>query len=598
MNRYSTPLTAIALAAAALLSACGGGGTTADTTAPTVTISDNMPGTATGDVTFTFTFNEAVTGFTTDDITVTNGTKGAFAMATNGLSATLVVTPPSTGSGNIEVAVAAGTFSDTANNANTAAASGSQAFGTAAPAAFISFDENPAINGEIKAYGGALPDLVTGPSGGSGKALKITKPAGAGKEVWGGSYFSVPTVPFTAAQKAITARVYSTVANAEILLKVEKPNGSDPCTECTEVKGTTVSQANTWTTVTWDFSAAVLTRAHTSLAITPDPTRALDGATYYIDDIRIVDTPPSVTITDNVSGTATGAVTFTFTFNKAVSGFTADDVTVTNGTKGAFVMATDSLSATLVVTPPSTGSGSIGISLAAGTFADSSGNNNIAGATSSQAYGPAFVGYDIVRVQTATQNSYVVAANTPVSTSLPGNNDTGGYAWGGIEEWWSGVGTDSVYKGVGIAAADAGGFGVFVKGAGATTWDINGASSIEVGLGTNPTCVGTCAATIILKATDNCIATINTPFTILTESVNTGNAATQVNGAIPRYTRDLIAANWTVSGCTTNTVEAFKQLPLKEVHAQMLRANMQTTTTAAGSAKYANGLNLGAIKIQ
>ena len=417
MNRYSTPLTAIALAAAALLSACGGGGTTADTTAPTVTISDNMPGTATGDVTFTFTFNEAVTGFTTDDITVTNGTKGAFAMATNGLSATLVVTPPSTGSGNIEVAVAAGTFSDTANNANTAAASGSQAFGTAAPAAFISFDENPAINGEIKAYGGALPDLVTGPSGGSGKALKITKPAGAGKEVWGGSYFSVPTVPFTAAQKAITARVYSTVANAEILLKVEKPNGSDPCTECTEVKGTTVSQANTWTTVTWDFSAAVLTRAHTSLAITPDPTRALDGATYYIDDIRIVDTPPSVTITDNVSGTATGAVTFTFTFNKAVSGFTADDVTVTNGTKGAFVMATDSLSATLVVTPPSTGSGSIGISLAAGTFADSSGNNNIAGATSSQAYGPAFVGYDIVRVQTATQNSYVVAANTPVSTS-------------------------------------------------------------------------------------------------------------------------------------------------------------------------------------
>jgi hypothetical protein len=560
-----------------------------------------MPGTATGDVTFTFTFNEAVTGFTTDDITVTNGTKGAFAMATNGLSATLVVTPPSTGSGNIEVAVAAGKFTDAANNANTAAASGSQAFGAATPAAFISFDEDPAINGEIKAYGGALPDLVTGPSGGSGKALKIVKSVGTyidngnqvANQTWGGTYFTVPRVPFTATEKAITARVYSTVANAVVRLKVEVPGGAN-----TEVPGTTVTQANTWTTVTWDFSAANLAANYTVLAVTPDSTRALDGATYYIDDIRIVDTPPSVTITDNVSGTATGPVIFTFTFNKAVSGFTADDVTVTNGTKGAFAMASDGLSATLVITPPSSGSGSIGVTVPAGTFTDSGGNNNLAEATSSQAYGAAFVTFDIVRPEAGTEASYVAANNTPVSTSLPGNNETGGYAWGGIEEWWSGVGTDSVYKGVGIAVADTGGFGVFVKGAAAATWDINGASSIEVGLGTNPTCVGTCAATIVLKATDSCIATINTPFTILTETVNTGNAATQVNGAIPKYARDLTATHWTVSGCTTNTVEAFKQLPLKEVHAQMLRANMQTTTLAANSTKYANGINLGAIKIK
>ncbi|WP_245823627.1 Ig-like domain-containing protein, partial [Photobacterium proteolyticum] len=40
-----------------------------DTAVPTVAISDNTTGTATGDVTYTFTFSEDVTGFTADDIT-------------------------------------------------------------------------------------------------------------------------------------------------------------------------------------------------------------------------------------------------------------------------------------------------------------------------------------------------------------------------------------------------------------------------------------------------------------------------------------------------------------------------------------------------
>jgi hypothetical protein len=130
MNVFNYKLSGCAIAVAALLSACGGGGTTPDTTPPTVSITDNVTDTATSAVTFTFTFSEAVTGFTTEDITVTNGTKGAFTMASNGLSATLIVTPPSSGTGNIEVSVATGTFTDAANNANTSSARTTQAFGT------------------------------------------------------------------------------------------------------------------------------------------------------------------------------------------------------------------------------------------------------------------------------------------------------------------------------------------------------------------------------------------------------------------------------------------------------------------------------------
>ncbi|MDB9539126.1 Ig-like domain-containing protein [Anabaenopsis arnoldii] len=61
-------------------------------------------------------------------------------------------------------------------------------------------------------------------------------------------------------------------------------------------------------------------------------------------------TPGGVTITDNVEGTATGNITYTFTFPQAVTDFNADDVTVTNGTKGAF-NAVSGTEYTLVVTP-------------------------------------------------------------------------------------------------------------------------------------------------------------------------------------------------------------------------------------------------------
>lgn len=288
----SFKLAATTLAVSAMLAACGGGGDAsgpADTTPPTVAITDNVSAaTATANVTFTFTFSEAINGFTADDVTVTNGTKGAFAMASDKLSATLVVTPTANSAGTINVSIAASAFADIAGNNNTQSASASQAFDTTppVPAAYISFDETPEIVTGIGAYGGALPEVTTGPTGGNAKALKIAKPAGSGNESWGGTYFNVPRVPFTSAQKAITARVYSTVANAVIRLKVEVPGGAS-----VEVAGTTVAQANTWTTVTWNFSAADLAANYTVLAVTPDLDRALNGAVYYIDEINVVDTP-------------------------------------------------------------------------------------------------------------------------------------------------------------------------------------------------------------------------------------------------------------------------------------------------------------------
>ncbi|MCE2914801.1 MAG: Ig-like domain-containing protein, partial [Rubrivivax sp.] len=112
---------------------------------------------------------------------------------------------------------------------------------------------------------------------------------------------------------------------------------------------------------------------------------------------------PVVTITKSVSdAAATGPVTFTFTFNRDVgTSFTADDVAVTNGTKGAFTRLSGT-SATLVVTPPANSSGSMTVGVAANVVQDSVGNSNAA-ASVQQAY------ETVVRIQMALPVSFDVA---------------------------------------------------------------------------------------------------------------------------------------------------------------------------------------------
>ena len=131
MRQLAKPfsLSACALAAAVLVSACGGGSSAPDTVAPTVAITDNVASgaTATGPVTFTFTFSEDVgTSFTVEDLVITGGTAGTLTK-TDATHFSLVVTPTGT-TGTIAVSVAAAKFNDIANNQNTASASLSQAF--------------------------------------------------------------------------------------------------------------------------------------------------------------------------------------------------------------------------------------------------------------------------------------------------------------------------------------------------------------------------------------------------------------------------------------------------------------------------------------
>ena len=152
-HRFNFPTPAALMLAFTLLAGCGGGdaeappppvavvppagpGAGPDTTAPTMTVANNVSAPeATGPVTFSFVFSEDVgVSFEAADVAVTGGTAGAFTRV-SGAQATLVVTPTANTNGAMTVSVAAGKFIDIAGNANAAAASGSKNYDVRIPTA-------------------------------------------------------------------------------------------------------------------------------------------------------------------------------------------------------------------------------------------------------------------------------------------------------------------------------------------------------------------------------------------------------------------------------------------------------------------------------
>jgi hypothetical protein len=74
----------------------------------------------------------------------------------------------------------------------------------------------------------------------------------------------------------------------------------------------------------------------------------------------------------------TGAITFTFSFNRDVgTSFTADDITVTGGSKGAFTRLSGT-GATLVVNPTAATTGTVQVSVAANAVSAATGTGNVA----------------------------------------------------------------------------------------------------------------------------------------------------------------------------------------------------------------------------
>lgn len=297
---------------------------------------------------------------------------------------------------------------------------------------------------------------------------------------------------------------------------------------------------------------------------------------------------PTVSIGSSAAGAiATGDVTFSFSFSEDVGvSFTTEDLIVAGGSKGSFTRISGT-QATLVVVPTPGTTGTINISAGAATFTDLAGNNNTLTIFAAQAYNttamPASTSYIVQPYLTiaggsVTQSSYTAATGR----ALTGQYETGFYAAMGTTWWWGGNYKDRIQGGYGVSKTDStqSFFGSYVKHGGAG-WDISTASTYLFKLGTNPECAGRCTATLRLVSTQSatCVADATLALTA---------------SELTAYTKSLSA--FTVTGCTSNTVAAFKQVRVAELHFQMLRAGMQFTagnTDAARPSLYPNGLDMG-----
>ncbi len=408
-------------------------GVLVDTVNPSVVISDDVGGVAniaTGDVTYTFTFSEAVTGFDTSDVTVANGTKGAFT-AVDAQTYTLVVTPDAGFEGNLTVDVAGSAATDMAGNANTAAAQSVQAVDTLAPTVAITDDEGGVANiaGGSVTYTFTFSQAVTGFDASDVTVAHGTKGAFTAVDAMTYTLVVTPTPgfegnmtvdvgtgaaidangnPSTAATQSVQA-VDTLAPAAPVISAIADDNGSSNSDGITNddtliVSGTAEAGASvelfldgaSVDTVTADGSGNWSVDINAAMGALPEATYALTaqatdvngnvGALSGATSITIDTTNPTVVITDDEAGVANiagGDVLYTFTFNEPVTGFDASDVTVANGTKGTFT-AVSSTVYTLAVTPSANFEGNLTVDVAGGAAMDTAGNGNTAAVQSVQ----------------------------------------------------------------------------------------------------------------------------------------------------------------------------------------------------------------------
>jgi hypothetical protein len=303
---------------------------------PTVVISGTTGGTASGPLTFTFTFSEPVTGFTATDI-ATTATVSGFSQAPGSPNQyTALLTPPS-GSGTFTVDVAAGAAQDLAGNNNVAAAQSAQAYApadTTAPTLLISDDVAGVANGTIR-FAFAWSEPVFG----------FTYPA-----------------DFTVGS-----------AGTGVFGPLQSSGASSYTLEYTPA----LNQTGTLSLV---VVASAVTDAAGNAYAGPSPAylQAYDRVAPFF----------TLPVSDDVPGTASGPVIFTFYLNEAVSGFDAADVTVFGGTITSGPVPGADLTYTMTVNP-GFGDGSITVEVPASPdsfFTDAANNSNAVGASHSQAY--------------------------------------------------------------------------------------------------------------------------------------------------------------------------------------------------------------------
>jgi hypothetical protein len=296
-------------------------GSVIDIAPPTVLITDNAAGTANGQVIFTYTFSEPVTGFDASKVTVTGGTPGAFT-AVSDTEYTLEVTPAANSTSPIALATSTTGVIDSSGNVATAPASYSQAVDTKGPAVSTVTDATEAaVTKDAISFTVTFDEAVVG---------------------------TVSTSSFTATNGTVSSVTQVGTTNAYTVV-VTPTAGVASGAVALSLVGTDLADA---------LGNAV---ASASLASQDIDTKA----------------PAVSTVTDATEAAVTkDAISFTVTFDEAVVGTVGtSSFTATNGTVTSVTRVGTSNAYTVVVTPTAgVASGTVALSLVGTDLADALGN--------------------------------------------------------------------------------------------------------------------------------------------------------------------------------------------------------------------------------
>ena len=308
---------------------------TVDTVAPTLTIG-GVPAAinATDDLNVSFTFSEDVTGFDTDDVTVTGGSKGAFSGSAK--SYALAVTPA--GSADVVVTVRANAATDGANQGPASPATATAAWDATGPAAPDFSPEN----------GTTVTDAATNITLTFDEPLRKTS---SGTALADADLAGILTLTRTDSSGAAIA--YSaTIDSAKKVITI------DPTANLPE----------------GPVYVAISNAHYDALG----NQGALRSATFTVDTVAptltIGGVPAAINATDDLN--------VSFTFSEDVTGFDTDDVTVTGGSKGAFSGSAKSYA--LAVTPA--GSADVVVTVRANAATDGANQGPASPATATAAW--------------------------------------------------------------------------------------------------------------------------------------------------------------------------------------------------------------------
>ena len=355
-----------------------------DTLRPTATIALDDSALKIGDAaTVTITFSEAVSGFTSADLTVANGTLGALSSSDGGVTWRAAFTPTAgiTDADNVITVDTNGVVDVAGNTGAAAISSANYVIDTAAPTAAIVLFDSALIAGESATVTITFSEAVSG-------LTLADLSAGAGTlgglaSLDGGVTWTATLTPSAAAASATNAVTLSAGAVTDLAYNVNAGLASSANYTVDTVRpSATVTlsdsalKAGQTSTVSIVFSQAVSGFSNADLAVangvlapvssadggvtwtatfTPDPgiTSATNiitldnsgvttaagnagigitsSASYAIDTLR----PTAAIALDDSALKIGDAATVTITFSEAVSGFTSADLTVSNGTLGA-----------------------------------------------------------------------------------------------------------------------------------------------------------------------------------------------------------------------------------------------------------------------